>query len=65
MSTATLQSAFGDSDDRDAFDLIVLGFDDEDTTEPVRGRPARQTERREAIDEGLGFRRHRTHQREA
>lgn len=58
MSTATLPAAAGDYDD-DRFAEIVDRYNDE----PARQEPSRFVSRREAIDEGLGFRRHRTRER--
>lgn len=59
MSLTTLPAAAGDFDDE--FSLIVDRYD----AEPVRRVPSRWVSRREAIDEQLGFRRHRTREREA
>jgi hypothetical protein len=68
MSTATLPPSAGDFDGFDDFDVefaaIVADFDlDTDSRVPPR-RPARTTERRQAIHESLGIRRHRSSERE-
>lgn len=58
MSTSTLARTPGPGDD---FDRIVEQCDEQ----PVRHEPSRWVSEREAIDEQLGFRRHRTREREA
>ena len=57
MSTATIQTTSGDFND-DAFQQIAGQYD-----RPARHEPSRWVSRREAIDEQLGFRRHRTRER--
>lgn len=67
MSLSTVASADFDSWDDDAqFELIVSGFDLPDTEpdRPVR-HPHRVLSDREAINLGRGYRRHRSHEREA
>jgi len=62
MSTATLSppsDGFGDD-----FRRIVEGLDAEDRPRRIRTRTVIVPER-EAIDQGLRFRRHRTREREA
>jgi hypothetical protein len=54
MSTATLTSTA----DPDDFDRIVEHYNNQ-----PRHEPSRWVSRREAIDEQLGFRRHRTRER--
>jgi hypothetical protein len=58
MSTATVPTTSGDFDDE--FGRITADYD----AQPVRREPSRWVSQREAIDEGLGFRRHRTRERE-
>ncbi len=57
MSVATLSRT---PDPGDEFDRIVERYDDQ----PVQHQPSRWVSEREAIAEGLGFRRHRTRERE-
>jgi hypothetical protein len=56
MSTATLTPTA----DPDDFDRIVEHYNDQ-----PRREPSRWVSEREAIAEGLGFRRHRTRERES
>jgi hypothetical protein len=57
MSTATLSPV---SDPGDEFDRITARYDND---QPVKREPSRWVSEREAIAEGLGFRRHRTRER--
>lgn len=60
MSTAIHPPAAGDFDDFE-FGLIVADFDEPER--PARQRPQQWVSEREAIAEGLGFRRHRSRER--
>lgn len=65
MSTAILPPAAGDFDGWDdalQFETLVADFDE--PHRPVR-RPHGWVSEREAIAEGLGFRRHRSREKEA
>jgi hypothetical protein len=61
MSTMTTTYADGSFDDFE-FGLLVADFDAPDR--PIRRSRSRTVERQEAIEQGLGIRRHRTSERE-